>query len=88
MSQILLLGKESWGQSKSTKGILVYIWMSICRGWDKEGDRFLFFSHYPHKQCMCFPGSRALKMGGVRDGNSIHNLSKVGTLTAKQRDCP
>lgn len=49
MSQILLLGKESWGQSKSIRGILVCIWMSICRGWDREKGKFLSFSHYPHK---------------------------------------
>lgn len=27
-------------------------------------------------------------MGRVRDGNSIHNLSNVGALIAKQRDSP
>lgn len=27
-------------------------------------------------------------MGRVREGNSIHNLSNVGALIAKQRDSP
>lgn len=85
MSLILLLGKEKVDQSNGIRGILVYPWMSSCRGWSKEGRGFSLLPITSANSRMCFLGSRVLKMGGVRGRHSIPCLSNSGALIAKER---